>query len=75
MDKTLNVEKLAQLLREREWSQRNLARVTGLSEGGISLIMNGKRTNPDYRSLKLISDALGVSPDDLMSNKPMLLSS
>lgn len=39
----LNVEYLQGLLREKGWSERNLARKSGLSSATISRVMSGKR--------------------------------
>lgn len=56
------------LMQQRNWRQKDLARAAGLSEPGVSHIVNGKRTKPDYETLVKLSSAFGVSVEELMSS-------
>lgn len=59
-------EQIARRRREegRVWTQNELARRSGISSGGISMIVNGKVV-PDAKSLKRIAKALKVSPEEI----------
>lgn len=52
--------------RKRNLSQRRLSLLTGISNTEIKRIEDGTRKNPSPRVLKLLSEALGLSYDDLM---------
>lgn len=59
----LNVDYVRQLLREKDWSERELARKSGLSSATISRIMSGKR-GAGTRSLVGIRKAFPNEPMD-----------
>jgi transcriptional regulator with XRE-family HTH domain len=48
-------------LRERSWSQADLARASGLTRGGVSNYINGR--TPDEAALRKIAKALKLSPE------------
>ncbi|HLY42312.1 MAG TPA: helix-turn-helix domain-containing protein [Terracidiphilus sp.] len=51
-------------LRERGWTQRTLAKVLGISEQSVSLLMNGKKISTEL-ALQL-REALGIDADQLL---------
>lgn len=57
---------LEQLRRERGYSQRDLAKHSGISCAEISRIESGKRQKPAPESLKALARALSVEYTDLM---------
>jgi transcriptional regulator with XRE-family HTH domain len=56
---------LRQQLRRHEWTQADLARKSGLSQGRISDWLNNKR-RPSPASCDRLADALGVDLDDVL---------
>ena len=50
---------------ERGWSQHDLARITGLKQGVISMIETG-RVNPREDERRTLAKALGCPPDRLL---------
>lgn len=57
--------RLRELMRARGVTQRELARKTGLSQSHISLIAQARRS-PSPLTIRKVSDALGVSPGDML---------
>lgn len=57
-------KRIQQRLYELGWRQTELANRAGLGRDSISLYIRGKNT-PGPRNLKLVSDALGVTVQDL----------
>lgn len=53
---------LLEQMSEREWSQSDLARYSGLTRQAVSDYVNRRRTNPDPDALVSISKAFGISP-------------
>lgn len=51
-------------LNERNWSQSNLARASGITRGGISNLVNHVRT-PDAATCQSIGLALNIPPEDI----------
>lgn len=64
---TLFGKKLAWLRRQRHLSQRDLAKVTGISKGRIGNIERGQR-QPSEREVDALAKALDVSPSGLVRN-------
>lgn len=58
-------ENLARVLEERGMSQTDLSKASGLSKDAISTYMR-QRSIPTRDSLKLVADALGVEPAELV---------
>lgn len=59
--------KLNKLMKENRISQADLSRVTGIPTSLISNYVTGKKS-PALSNAKIISDALGVSMDELAGN-------
>jgi transcriptional regulator with XRE-family HTH domain len=59
------IEKIEDTLRERGWRPADLARASGLTEPGISKILNGDRRAGD-RSLVKIADALNIPREEML---------
>lgn len=57
---------IADLRKEKNWSQRELSEKSGISNTEISRIEAGKRTNPTPSTLRALADALQVEYRDLM---------
>jgi transcriptional regulator with XRE-family HTH domain len=53
---------LMQELKERDWTQSDLARATGLTRQAISYFIGGKSKTPDDDSLHRIAKALKLPP-------------
>ena len=51
---------------QRGWKQHELARQTGLDQGTISNIENGKQKNPTHDTLTRLADALNIPLDQLI---------
>lgn len=43
IEMVINRELIIALLKDKQWSQNELSRRTGLSKGGVSKMLNGKR--------------------------------
>ena len=56
---------LRQLRRERAWSQRDLARQSGVSQDTITRLETGQR-EAQPRTMRRLAEALGVEPRELM---------
>ena len=52
-------------LEGRQWSQNHLARKSGLSAGGLSMILSGK-VEPKAETLTNIAKALGIDPKEIL---------
>lgn len=52
-------------LNERDWSQSDLARASGLTRSAISYILKGKSKSPDDETLRRIAKAFQVSPEEV----------
>jgi transcriptional regulator with XRE-family HTH domain len=70
MDRFLEVDgmRLKQLRRERALSQRDLAASSGVSQDTIARLELGLR-DAQPRSLRRLSEALGVEPRELMKGQ------
>lgn len=55
-------ELLNEKLRNKNWTQADLSRATGLCPSTINKIINSKTKQPDLASYKKIAIALGISP-------------
>ncbi len=60
--------KLRQLRRDRAWSQRDLARESGISQDTITRLETGQR-EAQPRTLRRLAGALGVEPRELMKGE------
>jgi transcriptional regulator with XRE-family HTH domain len=60
--------KLRQLRRERAWSQRDLARESGVSQDTITRLETGQR-EAQPRTVRRLADALNVEPRELMKGQ------
>jgi len=58
-------EKIIELLKKNNMTQKDLAEKTGISKGAISYYISGART-PKYDHIKKIADALGTSPNYIL---------
>lgn len=58
---------IARLRKEKGYSQRKLALVSGVSNTTINRIENGSTPNPDLTTLKALAAALGVEETDLLN--------
>jgi transcriptional regulator with XRE-family HTH domain len=57
--------KVAELRREREWTQQQLAAATGIDQGWVSRIEAG-RVEPCLGTLGLLANAFDLSLSDLL---------
>lgn len=46
---------------EHEWTQAELARVSGISEGTISNILSGRTKTPAFETIEALVNALGLN--------------
>lgn len=60
--------KLRQVRRKHAWSQRDLARESGISQDTITRLETGQR-EAQPRTLRRLADALGVEPKELMKGE------
>ena len=65
MERSFNI-KLAELLQEKGYTQKELANMAGVTEAAVSHYIKGDRI-PRASVLKRIADALGTSVDYLMN--------
>jgi transcriptional regulator with XRE-family HTH domain len=67
MNRFLEVDgvRLRQIRRGRAFSQRDLARVTGIAHDTISQLETGKR-EAQPRTIRRLAEALNVDPSELM---------
>ena len=61
----VNGVRLRQLRREHAWSQRALARQSGVSQDTITRLETGQR-EAQPRTMRRLAEALGVEPRELM---------
>lgn len=54
---------LLEILNERNWSQSDLARASGLTRAAISYYLGPKSKKPDEDALKKIAHALKIPPE------------
>lgn len=54
-------ERITNAMKQREMSQADLARETGLTTSNIAYLVNGKTTDPRLSTLIALSKALNVS--------------
>ncbi len=52
---------------KNDWSQRKLAQKSGVSNTEISRIEKGERTKPSLDVIKKLSQAFGITVDELLS--------
>lgn len=64
----LDTEKLKTLLKRQEMTQRELAEKAGTTEVSVSRYLRGQRT-PRLLTLAVIAQVLGVSIDDLLTER------
>ena len=57
---------VARLRAARGWSQSELARRSGVSQGFISSLEGGRRLDAETRFVGALARALGVAVDDLL---------
>jgi transcriptional regulator with XRE-family HTH domain len=72
MEKSSFSEWLLEQMENRNWSQADLAKATGLTRTAISSYINQKRTQPDPHALLAISKALHVSPINIFKIAKLL---
>ena len=56
---------LSAQMKQRSWSQAQLARESGVSRQTISYWFSGKSKKPDQESLQKIADALGLPVEEV----------
>ena len=56
---------LSEKMREREWSQSDLARASGLTRQSISYYLSDKSKQPDEFALQRIAHALKLPPEQV----------
>ena len=66
----MNVRTLEALLKARAWTRAELARRVGVSRQAVSLWFRGQEANLQSRRLIRVSQALGVSVEDLVHPLP-----
>lgn len=59
------VDELNAALRERGWEPRDLVEASGITSGGVSLIMSGQR-NPSTNSCRKIAKALQLPAETVL---------
>jgi len=52
---------LKKIMQERELNQQQLAQIVGIAQSQVSCLLNGK-SHPNYTTLRLFVDRLGVCP-------------
>jgi len=65
MDTNTFADWLAARLRQKGWSQKQLAQATGLSRQTISNYLVGRITKPDESSCNALARVFGVTPEDV----------
>ncbi|ABG05172.1 transcriptional regulator, XRE family [Rubrobacter xylanophilus DSM 9941] len=64
-DVEVDGERLRRLRRERALSQQGLKRIAGVAQSTISELESGKRS-AKLRTVRILAEALGVEPKELM---------
>ncbi len=59
--------RLQELRWEKDWSQEQLSRLSGVSRTTISAIESGITTNPSVETALLLSKALGIPVEHIFS--------
>lgn len=59
--------RLQELRWEKDWSQEQLSRLSGVSRTTISAIESGTTTNPSVETALLLSKALGIPVEHVFS--------
>ena len=62
--------RLSAMILAKNWSQADAARASKLGRDSISTYINGK-TFPTPKNLKMLADALGIEPHELLPNGMM----
>ena len=62
-------KQLKELRKNKGWSQQKLAEKTGLSFNAITKIEQGLAKHPTLKTLLKLSDAFGVSLDELVGRR------
>lgn len=55
--------------KQKQLTQLQLSEMSGISQGGISLVESGQKKSPSLDVVKKIADALGVTIDDLIKGE------
>lgn len=58
------IDKWVVRINDSQITQTDIARLSGVSKGNISLILNKKRKNPGVRTLRLIEEAIQELEDE-----------
>ncbi len=66
------VKKIKKLLEDYSLSKNSFEKLTGLSTGTLNSWFNGK-WKPSMRALMQIAECLGISLDDLISERPIII--
>jgi transcriptional regulator with XRE-family HTH domain len=61
------------LLAEREWSRRNLARAVDVDPGHVSRLLGRWRRPPSPALMQRVADVLGVEPDIFIEYREWLV--
>ncbi len=67
-------ERLRELIDESGHNVSQIAKLAGLSGGGVSFILSGKHKNPKGQTLSKLAKVLGVTVDDLLHGSGATLS-
>lgn len=62
----MNINNLISILNKKNISRYNLSKMTGLSKGAISRIINEKNKDPRISTVKKIAKALDVDINELI---------
>lgn len=62
----MNIKRIQEILKERNISIYHLAKITGLSQGSLSMMMNGKLKKITIQTAIKIANALDVSLDEIV---------
>jgi transcriptional regulator with XRE-family HTH domain len=66
---------LLEQMNQREWTQSDLSKKSGLTRQSVSDYVNRRRTNPEPAALVAIANALGISPITVFRKAGLLPSS
>ena len=62
----MDIEKLQQIMKEKNITNYKLAKLSGISVGQIGKIINGIHTNPKINTVKAIAKALDVDITEII---------
>lgn len=62
----MNIEKIKIIMKQKNLTKYRLAKLTGLSESGLSDIFNGHKKDPRISTVKKIANALEVSVEEII---------